>query len=139
MSLVLQSQSSSPTHFTARVRRINTDAIELTYQQQIMTVPLTHCSAAILGLQTDDQVMVEQQGDSYFVLHRLLRQGEHPLPLQYDAQGRLTISAGKSLRLHTPKGEILIDSQGCLSLQGQDIHAEAEHSHTIQGQTVKLN
>ena len=142
MSPFTQPQPDSITVFTAQVQQINPSSITLNYQQRPISVPLTHCSAAVIGLQPGDMVRGEQHGDAFFILHRLLRQGEQlppPLPLQYDAQGRLTIRAGKSLLLQTPKGEIRIDSHGALTLRGVDIHSQAERSNTVQGQQVDIN
>lgn len=113
--------------------------VHLDLHQADILVPFTQCAAAVHGLRPGDRVLVRRLGEAFIIEARMMREGEAPLPIEYNHLGELVIEAKQAMRLRTPKGEILLDRRGKLRLHADCIDSDAENENRISGTMIKLN
>ncbi|TDO97400.1 hypothetical protein [Marinomonas balearica] len=106
---------------------------------QTIQVLKSHCNAAIHDIRVGDRVSARFQSDTYVIEFRFQREQEEFLPLQYDAQGRLTLHAGKSLLLQTNNGVLSISDKGAVSIEGTELKQDFTQYYRVYCPSIAFN
>lgn len=123
--------------FAAPIQAVSEDTITVNIQGELVSISLANCLTSLSTLSAKDRVLVQYNGEEWFAYGRCMRKGERPIPISYDIKQGLCID--------TPKGQILIDTQGNIRINGQalvmrsdSVDIEVEDQAKVTGPIIRL-
>lgn len=88
-------------------------------------------------LKTQDRVLVQPTPQGWIITSLLAGQQRPPVAL--DDEGRLLLQCDKGIRLQVGDAHIDITAEGCITVDGKEVHTLARGLQRILGATVQIN